>query len=161
MDHYHPSMGKLQFNLCHLFQPFICLIFLLTYYLLVVLLKRQIVSVVFFPTHCISYSVVKHMAVYIFGVRSLSFCRAKNWSSTSNRQYPCIRIAPSPALMTRASLIWLMQGIFPSLFRQCSTYNFACDACEFAKHRRVSYPRSLHKSTAPFMIVFLMCGTLL
>lgn len=37
----------------------------------------------------------------------------------------------------------LMQKLFPSLFRQRNNHNFACDVCEFAKHRRVSYPSSL------------------
>lgn len=52
-----------------------------------------------------------------------------------------------------ASFIRLVQKLFPSLFRQCNNRNFACDASELAKHIWVSYPSSLNRTTAPFMII--------
>lgn len=46
-----------------------------------------------------------------------------------------------------------MQKLFPSLLWQYNNHNFACDACEFAKHKHVSYQSSLNRNTTPFIII--------
>lgn len=91
--------------------------------------------------------------VYICWSQVLLSLKTKDWSSTSSDS----TFGSEQLLQWHQQLghpsFGLMQRLFSSLFRQCSNHNFACDACELAKHRRFSCPSSLNKSSAPFMIV--------
>ena len=46
-----------------------------------------------------------------------------------------------------------LQKLFPQLFSQLIVSDFKCDVCERAKSHRVSFPISMNKSPAPFMVV--------
>jgi transposase InsO family protein len=47
----------------------------------------------------------------------------------------------------------LVQRMFPSLFLHNPVSKFQCETCELAKHHRVSFPPSITKSNAPFVLV--------
>jgi len=46
-----------------------------------------------------------------------------------------------------------LQKLFPQLFSQVIVSDFKCDVCELAKSHRVSFPISMNKSLAPFMVI--------
>ena len=48
---------------------------------------------------------------------------------------------------------FVLKKLFPKLFTNLSVETLFCDACEFAKHTRVSYPLSNCKSSIPFMTI--------
>lgn len=108
----------------------------------------------FLPTHCIFQGLVTR--------RTIDNGRAHG-GYTLHLQTTSQALRADNTLAVKQLLQWhrrlrrpsfgLMQRLFSSLFRQCSNHNFACDACELAKHRRFSCPSSLNKSSAPFMIV--------
>lgn len=47
----------------------------------------------------------------------------------------------------------IMEKMFPHLFQKCNHELLTCDACELAKHMRVTYSISDNKSNSPFEIV--------
>ncbi|KAJ7946112.1 Retrovirus-related Pol polyprotein from transposon TNT 1-94 [Quillaja saponaria] len=47
----------------------------------------------------------------------------------------------------------VLGNMFPNLIKQCTMSNLTCDACEFAKHTRSSYPPQNIKSTSPFVLI--------
>lgn len=94
-----------------------------------------------------------HGGLYLLEPGPLSLYKKKNWSSISSKQYSCIRQLLQWHRRLRHPSFVLMQRLFPSFFRQYNNHDLACDACEFAKYRRFSYPSSLNKRTAPFIII--------
>ncbi|KAJ7970814.1 Retrovirus-related Pol polyprotein from transposon TNT 1-94 [Quillaja saponaria] len=44
-------------------------------------------------------------------------------------------------------------NMFSDLLKHCTMNNLLCDACEFAKHKRASYPLLNNKSTAHFALI--------
>ena len=47
----------------------------------------------------------------------------------------------------------VLKIIFPSLFKNVSIESLHCDICEFAKHKRSSYPRSNTRTFVPFELI--------
>ncbi|KAJ7951046.1 Retrovirus-related Pol polyprotein from transposon TNT 1-94 [Quillaja saponaria] len=47
----------------------------------------------------------------------------------------------------------VLGNMFPDLLKHCTMNNLLCDACEFAKHKRASYPLLNNKSTTPFALI--------
>ena len=48
---------------------------------------------------------------------------------------------------------YVLAKLYPHLFKHCNMETLVCDACELAKHTRVSYPPINNKSSAPFMMI--------
>jgi hypothetical protein len=53
----------------------------------------------------------------------------------------------------RSASFGYLQKLFPQLFSQVIVSDFKCDVCELAKSHRVSFPISMNKSPAPFMVI--------
>ena len=47
----------------------------------------------------------------------------------------------------------ILKTMFPSLFKNVHVEDFHCDICEFAKHKRVSFPISNNRSSFPFYLI--------
>ena len=48
---------------------------------------------------------------------------------------------------------YVLAKLYPHLFKHCNMETLVCDACELAKHTRVSYPPINNKSSVPFMMI--------
>ena len=48
---------------------------------------------------------------------------------------------------------FVLKKLYPSLFLRTQQESLFCDACEYAKHTRNSYPLNNNKSTIPFMTI--------
>ena len=46
-----------------------------------------------------------------------------------------------------------LHKLFPKLFSLLDVSKFKCDICELAKSHRVSFPPSMSKTLAPFMVI--------
>ena len=47
----------------------------------------------------------------------------------------------------------VLKIVFPSLFKNVSIESLHCDICEFAKHKRSSYPISNTRTFVPFELI--------
>ncbi|KAJ7961715.1 Retrovirus-related Pol polyprotein from transposon TNT 1-94 [Quillaja saponaria] len=47
----------------------------------------------------------------------------------------------------------VLGNMFPDLLKHCTMNNLLCDACEFAEHKRASYPLLNNKSTTLFALI--------
>ena len=47
----------------------------------------------------------------------------------------------------------VLKTMFPSLFERIDVKHFHCDVCEYAKHKRASFPINNKKCSMPFYLI--------
>ena len=118
-------------------------------------------DVTFYPTHCVFQDRILGKKIGLAKEKDGLYYLETVSKSTSVKENISLSVISS----WNKDVIWLyhyrfghpsfrvLQRMFPSLFKKINVQDFHCDVCEFAKHKRVSFPVSNKKTSIPFHLV--------
>lgn len=119
-------------------------------------------TVLFYPSHCVFQDQGSGKRIGLAKEKGGLY-----YLDASTLHYPTVKHVFSESCLSASNndAIWrhhfrfghpsftVLKTMFPSLFKTVNVEDFHCDVCEFAKHKRVSFPMSNNKSSFPFYLI--------